>query len=713
MILHRNDNSSRLSIACVLFLLSLSLPTFSSQADENTISGGDEFLKGHRLQQKGQWAASIDHFRTAAGVYSLVADYALYQMAASAMKLDNTKLAISSLEKLLKSYPETPIKRAAQLELANLYCDAGKSSRAAPLIEAALPGTESTRDIVSLMFKLARIYFATNPAKSETLSWQLIHGWPSTREALDAVQMVRTIDTPEKRLAIAKVYYQNKNANEAITTLDKLIHDPNAASLMPELLLYKAESLALEGQKQAALALYNKIIDEYTISSSTAAALFNRAEYMRSLELSDEALADYARLIELFPDNDLAPKALRQRAIIFEKMGDPQEYVEYEKILERYPDRGLAYSAAMYGGVRLFQASDYARAYGFFQKLLNADLGVDANADAIFWSGKCLAAEGKAGSAKEAFSEVIRRFGDSYQAFRARALLKCLNTSGAIYTQPYRAGWQDLLVYRQIAFVSLEATTSEEAFVSVEKELPTWHHRAMPRLRFFMINHLPESKLELEHISQEVEKPRTKYALAWALFQQQAYYDSLWIATSLRDRISKPPEATRIHYLMYPVAYPELLMTSASKYSIDPMLSLAVMREESHFSERAISPSDACGLMQILPKTGMWLASELFGKAAFDKGDLFLPSVNVELGNYYLRYLLDKFDNNTTLAIAAYNWGETNLRNWLNGSSFDDFDVFVETIPAEETRKYVKKVLRSYVIYRSLYPADYLAHSTF
>lgn len=713
MVLQRNDNSSRLSIACAFFLVCLLLPAFPSQADESTISGGEEFLKGHRLQEKGKWAASIEHFRKAAGIYSLVADYALYQMAASAQKLDNTELAISSLEKLLKDYPQTPIKRTAQLELANLYCEAGKSSRAAPLIEAALPGTESSRDIVSLMFMLARIYFTTDRARCEALSWQLIHGWPSTREALDAVKMVRTVDTPEKRLAIAKVYYQNKDAKEAIAILDKLIHDPNAASFMPELLVYKALSLTLGGQKQAALALYNKVVDDYTNSSSAAMALFNRAEYMQSLELSDEALADYARLVELFPNSELAPKALRQRARIFEKMGDPQEYAEYERIFERYPECDLAYSAAMYGGVRFYRTGDYTRAHEFFQKLLKADLSADADADAIFWSAKCLAADGKAGSAKEALSEVVRRFGDSYQAFRARALLKCLSKSEAIYAQPHMAEWQELFVYRQTAFVSLEAATSEEAFASVEKELPTRHQRAMRRLRFLMFNHLPEARSELEHISQGIERPRTKYALAWALFQEQAYYDSLRIATSLKDSIPKPPEATRIKYLMYPVAYPELLTTNASKYSIDPMLSLAVIREESHFSERAVSPSDACGLMQILPKTGIWLANELFGMAAFDRADLFVPSVNVELGNYYLRYLLDKFDNNIVLAIAAYNWGETNLRNWLNGLPAEDIDVFVESIPADETRRYVKKVLRSYLIYRSLYPADYLTHSNF
>ena len=99
----------------------------------------------------------------------------------------------------------------------------------------------------------------------------------------------------------------------------------------------------------------------------------------------------------------------------------------------------------------------------------------------------------------------------------------------------------------------------------------------------------------------------------------------------------------------------------------------------------------------------------MFGPASFDRSLLFRPEVNIELGSYYLDYLLDKFDNNVVLALAAYNWGEGNLRRWLDKSPPGDLDVFIESIPADETRRYVKKVLRSYAVYHSLYPADHLA----
>ena len=147
---------------------------------------------------------------------------------------------------------------------------------------------------------------------------------------------------------------------------------------------------------------------------------------------------------------------------------------------------------------------------------------------------------------------------------------------------------------------------------------------------------------------------------------------------------------------------------AAARYDIDPLLSLAVMREESHFSEESISAANACGLMQIIPSTGEWLAGKVFGPASFDRTLLFRPSINIELGSYYLRYLLDRFDGNVLLALAAYNWGEGNLKRWLADSPPGDLDVLIESIPADETRRYVKKVLKSYALYHSLYPSDYL-----
>jgi len=702
-------NAFLLTVAVWGFAINLLFSTSIAWAGQAGIPGGDEFLKGRRLQQSGNWAASIEHFRAAADVYSLIPDYALYHLSQSALQSGDTELATSSLEELFNRHPDTPIKRTARIELANLYFNTGKSAQAAPLLETILPGTKSTREIIELMLMLARSHAAADDfAKSDRICWQLIHGWPSSDEALDATGLVKDIDTARRRLAIAEVYSQNKKADEALAILDGLLDDPDAGDLMAEVLLVKAQSLEQKAQRKSASDLYDRIIAEYAESSTAATAYFNKGEYKRSLGLSDEALADYAQTAELFPQSHLAPQALWKRAKIFERADEPNQYIEYEKILRDYPRSPLAYSATMYWGVKLYQKRNYADAHRVFERLLAANLSADANANAAFWIGKCLVAEGKTDSAKVRLAAVIGTYENTYQAFRARSILQTLAEAQTIYTARKAIGWQDILAFDNGGYVPHDTDSPEKAYEAIEKELSHLKRDSLDRLRFLMLNRLSEAKWELQQLAGRSSGVNARYALARAQSQAQAHYDAIRTASSLSGKLDKS-HAASARRLRYPLAYPELVGAKTSKYKVDAMLTLAVMREESHFREEIISGSDARGLMQILPRTGEWLAGKLFGPAMFDRSLLFRPAMNIELGSYYLRYLLDKFDDNVVLAIVAYNWGEGALSRWMGDSPPSDLDVFVETIPVEEPRRYVKKVLRSYAMYHSLYPPDSLS----
>ncbi len=690
-------------------LLLLSLRVLSVEAAPDEIPGGAEFLEGKRLQQSGQWGSSIEHFRAAADAYSFVADYALYQMAQSARQGKNTAVAVSSLEKLLALYPNTPIKRTAQLDLINLYVSTDELAKAAPFIESALHGAQSTGETVSLMLMLVRSYVAAGDSvQSDSLCWRIIHGWPSTPEALEATKLVRNIDVPRKSLAVAKVHYLNKQADTTLSILKTLEEDPNAVELMPEVLVYKAQALTLKGENQASVNLLNRVISNYPDSSVVATALYERAKYWRSMGVPEKALADYKSVVERFPGDNAAVQSLWESAKIFEKLNDPNEYVQYERILTKYPRFGLAFSSMIYWGMKQYRAGAYAEAKAVFKKLLAANLGSEANAEASFWIAKCSVAEGSIDTAKAQLGGVIKEFKGTYQEFRARSILKALTDPKTADAQEREDQWRSLLVFARRPFISYEVPGPEAAFESVQKVVPHLEPRTTDRLKFFMFNHLPEAQWELAHASRGISGTDARYALAWALFHAGAYNDSIRLATSLKGRLTESQHVTRLDYLIYPLAYPDLIASHAGQYDVDPMLSLAVMREESHFRERAVSTSNARGLMQIIPPTGKWLAEKAYRAAVFDVDLLFQPSINIELGNYYLRYLLDKFDRNLLLAIAAYNWGPGNLGKWMQNSPTNDIDVFVESIPAEETRRYVKKVLRSYAIYYSLYPRDYL-----
>jgi len=157
----------------------------------------------------------------------------------------------------------------------------------------------------------------------------------------------------------------------------------------------------------------------------------------------------------------------------------------------------------------------------------------------------------------------------------------------------------------------------------------------------------------------------------------------------------------RAYGLAYPLAWWDIVLRWSGSYGVDPYLVLAVMREESGFSPTAVSSSDARGLMQLLPSTARWIAEDML-RIPFREADLFRPETNIQLGAWYLAYLLRQFGGDTARAVAAYNGGQGNLRRWTAGGVATPGDL-PATLRFTETREYLAKVLNSWLIYRWLY----------
>ncbi len=151
----------------------------------------------------------------------------------------------------------------------------------------------------------------------------------------------------------------------------------------------------------------------------------------------------------------------------------------------------------------------------------------------------------------------------------------------------------------------------------------------------------------------------------------------------------------------YPFPYRELVFSYAGTFSVDPFLLAAVMKAESNFNPRAASPKGALGLMQIMPETGQWIAEKL-GDENYTSEDLFEPDTSIKYAAWYISDLSREFHGNTMLVLAAYNGGRGNVQAWLASRQINGAGS-IEEIPFPETRRYVKKVLFYYQVYRHLY----------
>lgn len=176
---------------------------------------------------------------------------------------------------------------------------------------------------------------------------------------------------------------------------------------------------------------------------------------------------------------------------------------------------------------------------------------------------------------------------------------------------------------------------------------------------------------------------------------------ALAVAAGVGLVVAWPALHTEIRKLTLPLDHADIIRQQAREKRVDPALIAAVIYAETKFNPRQ-SSAGAEGLMQILPETATFLAHRS-GATTFTTADLATPQVNIAYGSYYLRYLLDRYHGNETLALAAYNGGAGNVDGWLAraGGSLP-----AARIPFPETRAYVERVEQAQHDYRVNYRTE-------
>ncbi|MDR3542315.1 MAG: lytic transglycosylase domain-containing protein [Desulfosporosinus sp.] len=154
--------------------------------------------------------------------------------------------------------------------------------------------------------------------------------------------------------------------------------------------------------------------------------------------------------------------------------------------------------------------------------------------------------------------------------------------------------------------------------------------------------------------------------------------------------------------IIYPYPHRDIIEKYALQYGVDPLLVVAVIREESKFLPQSESHKGAKGLMQLMPSTAQSI-SQSIGDKTYSDNDLLSPEKNIQYGTWYLASLRKVFSDNTMLVIAAYNGGRGHVQEWIKTGQIDPKNIRQQDIPFKETRDYVDRVLKSYQKYITLY----------
>lgn len=309
-----------------------------------------------------------------------------------------------------------------------------------------------------------------------------------------------------------------------------------------------------------------------------------------------------------------------------------------------------------------------------------------ATARLAFWSGKLNERLGNKELARKSYEGAVQRFPNSYYAFRSEHRLKALATK-------VDAGW----------------TTR------VDRPHPnknwTWPQPQLAQSEAEMVEKYGEEFAILAKLGQFDECLEILPATAppgvrsWLFALDGSFMSAIGAAGK---HVTGQPKAQPVWEMSYPLAFAPFVAQNASEKSVDPLLVHALVREESRYNYKALSRSNALGLMQLLPGTAYGVAKRI-GVPLSSQQDILTPEINIKLGTDYLSYAIRRFNGNCLLAVASYNGGPNAVHGWMKkftAAGGTDFDVFVENIPFRETRDYVRKVFGSYWAYEHIYAAN-------
>jgi soluble lytic murein transglycosylase-like protein/TolA-binding protein len=449
-------------------------------------------------------------------------------------------------------------------------------------------------------------------------------------------------------------------------------------------------------QWQKAIDYYKKYDAAY---GSESDVLMNIARACRNLDLGGQAQLWYDRHVERFPNHQKTQEILWLRAWNFEEAGDYKSAAAaYRRVFgtrgKRTEEAYLRHALCYYR--RGLYDSTVAHLEAFKRKFPQSDYQWAG----MFWQGKSHAAKGRAAEARKVWGEIMRLDPTDYYAHRARQLAG----AGADSTA---GGW---LFGGRMAIRGVDEAWARAWLDS----LTPWSKRKLSArdsvdfargVALLTVARPAVADMFLDRFeSGYTENLQLQYDLAcgYAIAGSKAL--SFRVARRLMWRIpleSREGRPIQVLSVLFPPFYSAEIGKYAARFGVDPLLVSAVMRQESIFDDRIVSPAGAIGLMQVMPATGEGIAREL--KETFAEESLYNYETNIRYGTFYLRKRSVQFDGDKVLVLCSYNAGAHNAIKWRDRNKHLEPDLFVEDIGFFETRGYVKKVMGNYWTYQALF----------
>lgn len=660
-------------------------------------------------------------FESAAALGGALEGYARFQAADLLVRAEKPAEAIPHIERIPADLPITQsvtLLRAdallgkGDLEAALPHYRAylGKSGRPPRWVEVALkvgrallqkPSEEHAEEAIGLA---RRVIFegpsGAGNAEAKAIETDAIGSLPfPRRKAFES-------PTQDELFARAKNQLDAGQSREALRTTDALIADPKAETASEfscNVWMTRAEAMVRLRKKDEGNAAYGTAIERCAGAARRVEALWHGGKAAARAGRHADAALRYGMLEQEFKTNRLADDARLKGAYAVKELGDEARFSQMLTTMpDDYPEGDMVNDGLFQLALARMVKRDWAGAIAPLERAhaRTPHERVYYSAGRLpYYLGRARIETGAADKGKALLASVINEYPLSFYMALAHARLTELDAETAKKTLAEAMGRDGQAgaptVPKSPAFGRPEFVRAVELARQGETRFARFE---LDRLGVGTRTAPPEVLWAAALLFAKVGSPKEAHQILRSATATQSPTQSEF--TDWTDHY--PAGAWRSAWeIAFPRPYLPFVTAETTRSGISEALAYSIMREESAFDPRVVSAANAVGLMQLIVPT-----AKRMGKPLHLPGDaesLKKPQINVALGCRYLSILRGMFPDNPLMAIPGYNAGGGKPKDWINERPNQDFDLWVEEIPYEETRLYTKRVITSMAAYEVLY----------